>query len=427
MTQSKQTTLHEYAAIDDARSISKLHELGANLNERDPNDGRTPLHCAVENRSLLATELLMQLGADIDVRDQHGANAEQLALGKLREVRKRQPAQAGVHLTDATLPGSSDKEDRQLWSGLKLILRVIRDERTCRAVEVAEPGLGIADHYGQTGLHHAALRNDTATILAWIDAGVDLEMLDKDGRTALMSAASRGNAEASALLAEHSTYEDWSCCQTFEDHHNVVHLAAKSGDADTLRSLAAVAAKAGRTSMFAAASNEQGEDCRTPLELVLDYGFDEAKVKEMADILIDNGAEVKENPHLRNAARRGLAGLCRNWIQDRGVRPYITCILKAIESESPQTVQVILEGGRPHFRHQVGDWAPIPIKLAQEKVDEAERYIPQETVPENERAREIDPESESERVRCAREILKRVKQALSPPAPAKEAVPEPGM
>ena len=101
MTQSKQTTLHEYAAIDDVRSISKLHELGANLNERDPNDGRTPLHCAVENRSLLATELLLQLGADIDMHDRHGANAEQIALGKLREVRKRQPAQAGVHLTDA--------------------------------------------------------------------------------------------------------------------------------------------------------------------------------------------------------------------------------------------------------------------------------------------------------------------------------------
>ena len=52
----------------------------------------------------------------------------------------------------------------------------------------------------QTPLHFAAIKGDTRTVAALVNAGADLNAQDTDGRTPMHWAAMRGHAKAVAAL-----------------------------------------------------------------------------------------------------------------------------------------------------------------------------------------------------------------------------------
>ena len=74
-------------------------------------------------------------------------------------------------------------------------------------------------------LRSAAARNDTATVIAHINHGIDINAQDEDtGNTALHEAATNGHAEMTKMLLEHGA----QVYITNKDKHSPLHMAIKS-------------------------------------------------------------------------------------------------------------------------------------------------------------------------------------------------------
>lgn len=65
-------TLHDAAKADDIIGMRKFIAQGCDINALNEEDGDTPLHCAVDYRSLNALELLAQMKANLQALDKKG-------------------------------------------------------------------------------------------------------------------------------------------------------------------------------------------------------------------------------------------------------------------------------------------------------------------------------------------------------------------
>lgn len=168
---------------------------GAPVDIRDP-QGRTPLHLAVFAGQREAISALAAAGAQLDAQERDRWDALTIA------------AVAGDEPTVALL--------LQLGASAQ---RVVGHDRTTALAEAAQRGHdGVVsrllaagapvDHVSRLGwtplletvvLGHGGARHQ-ATLKALLDAGADVTLADRQGRTALQLAQARGYAEMVAML-----------------------------------------------------------------------------------------------------------------------------------------------------------------------------------------------------------------------------------
>ena len=177
------TALHCAAERGRARHITILLSHGLHVDIRDPNFGRTALHCAVQQEHWEVVHTLLLCGADPNVKSLYGkapihfldAPAE---LTKPTRGSKSNPS--GPVFPESTkarkltqlLNGSGGSGDdwAESWGGMRLL--------TTPGVD-----LDVQDKVGCTALHLAAERSDFVLSRLLVGLGASLSVRDMDGIT----------------------------------------------------------------------------------------------------------------------------------------------------------------------------------------------------------------------------------------------------
>ncbi len=187
--------LHAAAHTGDVAKIARLVAGGAALNATDPR-GRTPLHVAAFARQREAIRALAKAGADID---------------RLENDRYDAVTIASVADDEDTLRvllslGASARQTTSRYDGTALIAAAhLGHDGVVRQLIAAGAPLDHVNNLHWTAVIEAIVLGDggarhQATLKALIDAGANLQLADRNGRTPLQLARSRGYAAMVDLL-----------------------------------------------------------------------------------------------------------------------------------------------------------------------------------------------------------------------------------
>jgi ankyrin repeat protein len=188
--------LREAAGRGDAATVQELLGQGVPVDARDE-QGATALVRAAYGNHVDAAALLVRAGADVDLADDSRQSAYLIATSEVGD---------DLRLLELTLTAGADIDAKDSYDGTGLIRAAERAhvkivERLLRA--------GIdRDHVnrlGYTALHEAVVFGeggpaDQATVAALVAGGVDLDIPDGSGDTALAHAERGGQREVASIL-----------------------------------------------------------------------------------------------------------------------------------------------------------------------------------------------------------------------------------
>ena len=193
------------------------------VNHRD-SDNKTALHWAMDQNHTGVVQLLIDAGAEIDLKSGDGRFLVHLAslLGALDVVKLLVRVGAGVCVTDN---GGSTCLILASYSGHIETVRYL--------VGLPEVDVNHRDSDDYTALHCAMEEKHTDVVQLLIDAGADIETKDNDGRSPLHCACDSGALDIVKMLVEagagvRDTDNVGSTCLT---------LAAEYGHTETVRYL----------------------------------------------------------------------------------------------------------------------------------------------------------------------------------------------
>lgn len=187
--------LHAAAARGDVDAIRHLAQSGAVLDGQDGN-GRTPLHVAAFQGRGAAAQALIAAGADPARLDAQRYDAVTIVA-----VRDDVPTLRA--LLDA---GASANLVTSIYDGTALIAAAhLGHEGVVQALIRAGAPLDHVNNLGWTALIEAVIlgrggRRHTETVRALVAAGASTRLADREGRTPLQHAQSRGYDEMSKIL-----------------------------------------------------------------------------------------------------------------------------------------------------------------------------------------------------------------------------------
>ncbi len=208
------TVLMQASANKRGEVVASLLQLGAKVSLRDDH-GRSALMWAATHGSWrvpYAIDVLLQAGADIDARDKDGwaalgHAAESLQRGSIYLLLKNgaNPSDIGwtpLHRAIGTgdqigiwtaLEADGDLEARDMWGRTALIWasRFIGYSPTIRQLSKVGADLEATDNDGRTALMHAAISAYREEVCVLMELGANIHTTDRDGMTALMHAAGR--------------------------------------------------------------------------------------------------------------------------------------------------------------------------------------------------------------------------------------------
>jgi ankyrin repeat protein len=196
--------LHAAAQKGDVAGIDKLasasRDLKAELDARDGN-GRTPVHVATFARQSGAIRALVKAGASIDLLDRDIYDGVTIA------------AVADDEETLRTLLalGASAKQVTSRYDGTALIAAAhLGHDGVVRQLIAAGAPLDHVNNLHWTAVIESVVLGNggprhQATLKALIDAGVNLQLADRQGNTPLQLARSRGYGEMVKLLEKAGT------------------------------------------------------------------------------------------------------------------------------------------------------------------------------------------------------------------------------
>lgn len=193
------TGLHAAAWAGDLRRLQKLIAVAnkAELNSRDPY-GRTPLHVATYARRHAAIQALAQAGADLNLLEADRYDAVTIAAVADDEETLRLLLQLGAKADQIT----------SRYDGTALIAAAhLGHDGVVRQLIAAGAPLDHVNNLHWTAVIESIVLGDggkrhQATLKALIDAGANLQLQDRQGRTPLELARARGyDAMASMLLS----------------------------------------------------------------------------------------------------------------------------------------------------------------------------------------------------------------------------------
>lgn len=151
------TLLHHAVLADDEYEVQRLINLGSNVNKHDKKFGCTPLHYAVDRASFWMCKLLIEAGADVNSKDDHGLTP--------------------LHYTTHNRLDSLHDEEKFSYfpcGGLSEI---------CLLLLQAGAHVNHKDYTGKTSLHYAALYNTCTVAKLLIEFGADFNDKDNEGLT----------------------------------------------------------------------------------------------------------------------------------------------------------------------------------------------------------------------------------------------------
>lgn len=187
--------LHAAAQAGDAQRIATLAAAGADLNARDGH-GRTPLHVATFAQKQDAIRALAKAGAKLDLLEHDRYDAVTIA------------SVAGDEATLRVLLslGASARQVTSRYDGTALIAAAhLGHAGVVRQLIAAGAPLDHVNNLHWTAVIESIVLGDggprhQATLQALVEAGASLKLADREGRTPLQLARSRGYAQMAALL-----------------------------------------------------------------------------------------------------------------------------------------------------------------------------------------------------------------------------------
>ena len=277
------TPLHFAAAGAKKEMIEFLIDKGADINAKAMDDDLTPLHVAAALSGNQETiELLITRGADINVKGLLGVSLEVAAMRAMFshisefESKKLSDEQAEQMMMEAFKSQSSSES-------MKFLL--------AKGAKIDNDTLFLAAEMGMKEIIESAIAK-----------GIDLNVKDDDGTTALWYAKDKGHTEIAELLQKHGAKE--------EAPKTLLHRAVTKGDIEQVKSIIEKGAdvnlrdKNGQTPLHLSARQGQrdiaellltnGADInaknkwdRTPMDIAVDRGHN-----EIVELLISKGADV---------------------------------------------------------------------------------------------------------------------------------------
>jgi len=170
-------------------NVTALLALGAQVEAKDP-DGWTPLLFAAYNGQTNVVSTLIGAKADLKAKDAEGWDALMLALSEGRGGAAGKLVEAGAAVP-AGIVGKQAPLVHAVYGG---------DLACVRLVLATKPDLGARDVDGWSALELAAYNGYPQIAMELLRAGIDPDLKDKEGKTALDRAKENENAEIVALL-----------------------------------------------------------------------------------------------------------------------------------------------------------------------------------------------------------------------------------
>lgn len=212
---------------------------GAKIDSADKN-GDTALHLAARKADLKNIELLLRHKATLTVRNQSGLTPlMEAVLAKDRQDMHEEKMEK--------IKGFVQRQKKAYkklppWQRPKLPkIEENSDERRAVMMLITKdrPYLNLADIYGQTALHLAARKVASFLIADLVEAGCELEIPDREGRTPIFHAIATGNIEnvetllklgAKALATDKNSETTLSLADSL-GHDEIVEILVKAGAA----------------------------------------------------------------------------------------------------------------------------------------------------------------------------------------------------
>ena len=272
LTETGAAPLHFAAAAGDVRAVTVLLEHGAPVDAQEPEWGQTPLMFAAALGRTEAVVALLEAGADAtiaarvmdlverDIADRASERRRRAEIAAMRGGTDAQtyPVESGVAgVVDRNAAAASPSRESQARDAAQEALEAQR--RTGEPIPLNYAGL-IGQHGGLSAIHLAAREGQTATVMALLDGGVDIDYPSAaDNTTPMLMAAINGYFD---LVAE---------------------LLALGADPN-------LASDAGATPLYAVLNMHWAPKARHPQPL--EYQQQEIGYLELMRTLLDAGADV---------------------------------------------------------------------------------------------------------------------------------------
>eukprot|EP00038_Savillea_parva_P031441 m.86598 g.86598 ORF g.86598 m.86598 type:complete len:1003 (-) comp9671_c0_seq2:75-3083(-) len=177
------------AAYGNLAEVTRLVRLGANPGGKDI-DGRTPLHLAARHGNIPVMKYLVdQCGAQMDATDDYG-------LTPMKDAKRAGQVEAVEWLQRNAVEDMADDDDvcRLLVAASHGFVGKIR------AHIAAGDDINVTDYDGRSALHLAAAEGHVAVVAELLEAGADKSLVDRFGGTPLEDAKRYGYREVVDLL-----------------------------------------------------------------------------------------------------------------------------------------------------------------------------------------------------------------------------------
>ncbi len=213
LTETGAVPLHFAAASGDLLAVTALLEGGAPVDAREPEWEQTPLMFAAALGRTEAVVALLEAGADAtlaarvmdlverDIADRASERKRRAEIAALRGGTDAQtyPVESGVAgVVDRNAAAASVSREAQARDAAQEALEAQR--RTGEPIPLNYAGL-VGKHGGLSAIHLAAREGQTATVMALLDGGVDIDLPSAaDGTTPMLMAAINGYFDLVAEL-----------------------------------------------------------------------------------------------------------------------------------------------------------------------------------------------------------------------------------
>ncbi len=192
--------LVERSMAGDVRLVSDLLSAGAPANYASVRgeSAMTALMWASCNGNAAITKMLMEAGADPDMRNAQGATAVLYAFENLLSLNPGRPPPAGFPGTNRPAPPQVDMSRRM--AGHSEVADILVS---------AGANLQVRNTYGESLVHLAAKKAQTEWVEKLVKGGVEIDAKTRvSRRTALHLAAKEGHAETVRVLVKNGAFVD---------------------------------------------------------------------------------------------------------------------------------------------------------------------------------------------------------------------------